>query len=78
MREWEYEPDAVGAAYLTDNGGRHIGPMADQFKELFNLGDSSKTINLIDAFGVCLSAIKALSARVRELEGMSADPIPAG
>lgn len=70
VKEWEYDPEKVGAAWAKDNVGKHIGPMADQFKEIFGLGDSDKTINMIDAFGVCLSAIKALSARVRELESL--------
>lgn len=63
VKEWEYKPGVTGPQ------GRHLGPMADQFAELFGLGEDHKTINMVDALGVCLSAIKALSARVRELEG---------
>lgn len=63
VKEWRYKAGVGGP------GGKHMGPMADQFKGLFELGDSDKTINMLDAVGVCLSAIKALSARVRELEG---------
>ncbi len=70
VKEWEYDPEKVGPAWAKENSGKHIGPMADQFKEIFGLGDSDKTINLLDAFGVCLSAIKALTARVRELESL--------
>lgn len=47
--------------------GPHIGPYAEDFKELFGVGDG-KTIANVDMFGVMLSAIKALSARVKELE----------
>lgn len=50
-----------------DGASEHIGPYAEDFKELFGLGDG-KVIPIVDAFGVCLSAIKALTARVNELE----------
>jgi len=48
--------------------GDHIGPMAQDFKELFGLGDSDKKIDLVDAFGVSLSAIKALLEQVHDLQ----------
>lgn len=60
--EWEYKPEA------NLPGGRHIGPMAQDFKATFNLGTDDKTINLLDGQGVLLQAIKELAARVRQLE----------
>ena len=45
----------------------HIGPYADDFRRIFGVGDGV-TINTTDALGVCLAAIKALSARVETLE----------
>ena len=45
----------------------HIGPYAEDFQAAFGVGDGV-TINPIDAIGVCLAAIKALSQRVEELE----------
>jgi hypothetical protein len=47
--------------------GPHIGPYAEDFQELFGVGDG-KTIALVDMFGVMLASIKALHGRVRELE----------
>lgn len=45
----------------------HIGPYAEQFKELFNVGDG-KSINIIDMFGVMLGSIKELSSQIKELK----------
>ena len=50
---------------------KHIGPYADEFRKAFGIG-SDFVIDPIDAFGVCLSAIKALTKRVQELEGNNA------
>ncbi len=67
VSQWEYDPAKTGTL-IDGNGGRHIGPMAQDFRELFGLGDTDTMINLVDAFGVALSAIKALSAKVHVLE----------
>lgn len=45
---------------------RHIGPMADQWKEVMELGDGH-TIDAIDANGVLLKCIQELSAEIEEL-----------
>lgn len=45
----------------------HIGPYADQFRDLFGVGDG-KTINLIDVCGVLLASVQALTARIKQLE----------
>ncbi|QLE86079.1 tail fiber domain-containing protein [Shewanella sp. Scap07] len=42
----------------TDNV--HMGPMAQQFYQLFGLGDSDKHISAVDSAGVSLAASKAL------------------
>jgi hypothetical protein len=47
----------------------HIGPYAEQFKDLFGVGDG-KTINLIDLFGVMLGSIKELSLEIKHLKGI--------
>jgi hypothetical protein len=60
--EWEYKPETNLPA------GRHIGPMAQDFKAAFDLGTDDKTINLLDGQGVLFQAIKELAARVRQLE----------
>ncbi len=57
--------------YKSETGldqGAHIGPYAEDFRAAFGIGDGV-TINTIDALGVCLAAIKALSERVAALEG---------
>jgi len=46
----------------------HIGPMAQDFKKAFKVGDSDKHIHVVDAIGVNLSAVKALDKKVRRLE----------
>lgn len=45
----------------------HLGPYAEEFKELFGVGDG-QTINIIDMFGVTLAAIKALTQKINQLE----------
>jgi len=61
VEAWRYKPE-------TGLGTQpHIGPYAEDFQAAFGVGDGV-TINPIDAIGVCLAAIKALSKRVEELE----------
>lgn len=50
---------------------KHIGPYAEEFRKTFGLG-SEFVIDPIDAVGVCLSAIKALTQRVENLEAANA------
>ena len=52
---WEF----IGA---TDN--RHIGPMAQDFKKAFGLGDTDKAISAMDMGGVALAAIQGLNQKV--------------
>src|SRR5579871_324090 len=58
---WRYKPE-TGLEQQT-----HIGPYAEDFRKAFGVGDGV-TISTIDAVGVCLAAIKALSERVGSLE----------
>jgi hypothetical protein len=58
---WRYKP-ATGLEQQT-----HIGPYAEDFKAAFGVGDGV-TISPIDAIGVCLGAIKGLTAKVEALE----------
>jgi len=51
-----------------EHGVRHIGPMAQDFMAAFNVGDSDRHINFIDANGVNLAAIKALNTKLEEKE----------
>lgn len=61
VESWTYKED----------GKQHIGPYAEDFKEIFGFGNW-KEIAGVDAIGVCLSAIKALTKRVKELEAANA------
>lgn len=45
----------------------HIGPYAQEFKDLFGVGDG-QSINIIDLFGVLLGSVKELSAKVKALQ----------
>lgn len=47
-----------------EHGVRHIGPMAQDFKATFNVGGSDKVIDMVDANGVILAAIKALNSNL--------------
>ena len=55
---WRYKGDKV----------KHVGPMAQDFKKAFGLGDSDKHIHIVDALGVNLSGLKALAKKVSALE----------
>jgi hypothetical protein len=46
---------------------KHMGPMAQDFKEMFGVGDGH-IIMTVDAVGVLYGAIQALATKVEELE----------
>ena len=56
IHRWTYNhnPDRV----------RHMGPMAEDFYALFNLGETDKGISGVDTSGVALAAIKALNSNL--------------
>ena len=56
-----------------DPGTVHVGPMAQDFKEAFGVGDSDKHIHTVDMFGVALASIQALAAKVDNLERQLAE-----
>lgn len=53
VKSWQYK--------ANDPDVRHIGPMAQDFREAFGLGNSDKKIAVIDGIGVSLASIKALN-----------------
>ncbi len=60
IKKWNYKDD-------LDNA--HIGPMAKDFNEAFDVnGRSSKLISFHDTAGIALRAIQELAAKVDELE----------
>ena len=58
ITEWNYKSD--------DDSVRHIGPMAQDFKAEFGVGDSDKHIHAVDMNGVSIAAIQALYAKLEE------------
>lgn len=57
----------VGTWELRDReDGRHIGPMAGEFAETFDLGNGHESIATVDADGVALAAIQGLAQRLDE------------
>jgi hypothetical protein len=64
VEEWTYRPG-------VEDGGRHIGPYAEDFAEATGRGDG-RTINLGDAVGVTMGAVQELDRKVTALaEGRS-------
>jgi hypothetical protein len=54
-------------SYVFEPGVNHIGPMAQDFNRLFGVGES-RTISTVDAFGVLIAAVKALTKEVESLK----------
>jgi hypothetical protein len=58
VSEWSYTEQGTGV--------RHLGPMAQDFRAAFGLGEDDKHISAVDEEGVALAAIKALQTEVAE------------
>jgi hypothetical protein len=52
ISRWRYRTE--------DDGVRHMGPMAQDFKQTFGLGDTDRAYHAVDAHGVAFAAIQAL------------------
>lgn len=57
ISEWQYK---------TQGEVRHIGPMAQDFREAFSLGRDERHIATVDADGVALAAIQGLNEKLEE------------
>ena len=55
--EWNY--------ISQDASIRHVGPMAQDFRAAFGLGEDDRHINTLDPDGISLKAIQALDARTQ-------------
>lgn len=55
---WRYKGDEA----------RHMGPMAEDFRDKFGLGRDADTINYLDAIGTLMAATQALAKKVDRLE----------
>ena len=60
ITSWNYKSD--------DKTVRHMGPMAQDFREAFELGTDDKTIAPVDTAGVSLAAIQALHERMKSMQ----------
>lgn len=58
-------------SYKDSGNVAHVGPMAQDFHEKFGLGDSDKTIHMVDAIGVLIASVQALASEVERLKGGS-------
>ena len=59
--------------YLGEGGVRHVGPMSQDFRAAFGLGNTDKGIASVDADGVALAAIQALKSELDALKKENAD-----
>lgn len=62
ISSWRYKAEAG-----QDDGQKHVGPMAQDFKGFFGLGDG-KSIPFVDGMGVNMRATQQLARKVRALE----------
>jgi hypothetical protein len=67
---WKYKDEIDAADHQP-----HIGPYAEDMQRLFGLGNG-REIFLMDAIGICLGSIQALSGRVQQLEGQLSELLP--
>jgi len=63
ISEWNYKVEGENV--------KHIGPMAQDFFEMFGLGKDNKSISTIDASGVALAAIKELHTKTKEIDRLN-------
>ncbi len=55
--------------YLGQRSGvSHIGPLADEFRAAFGVGEDDRTISTVDPDGIALAALKGLLERVAQQE----------
>jgi hypothetical protein len=60
LSTWRFQED--------HQGGRHMGPVAEDFYAAFGLGSGPTSIGTTDLSGVALAAVQTLAARNAELE----------
>ena len=54
--KWRFKDDGTGAS--------HIGPMAEDFFDLFGLGSDKRRISTVDSDGIALASIQALNQKL--------------
>jgi len=65
VSEWRFKDE--------QHARRHIGPIAEDFAETFDLGGTSSTVSMIDASGVAFAAIQGLYEVVQEKDATISD-----
>lgn len=65
IQGWRYTNEVAGV--------RHLGPMAQDFKAAFGLGQDDKFIAFVDEQGVALAAIQALNRKLDQRDAEIAD-----
>ena len=65
IQSWNYK--------TQDPSIRHIGPMAQDFRAAFNMGEDERHISSVDADGVALAAIQGLHEVVKEKDAELAE-----
>lgn len=63
IKSWRYKDGMMPG----DDGSKHVGPMAQDFKGFFGLGNGT-SIPAVDAFGVNMAATQQLARKVKRLE----------
>lgn len=58
IQGWRYTNEVAGV--------RHVGPMSQDFKAAFGLGNSDKIIGFVDEEGVALAAIQGLNQKLQD------------
>ena len=72
VEAWRYKEGVV-----NDGGEQHVGTYAEDFQKATGLGNG-KSINLMDAIGVTMGAVKELAEKVESIkEGPDGDEKPA-
>lgn len=67
-------PLATWSYIAQGEGVRHLGPMAQDFRAAFGLGENDTTISTLDADGVALAAIQGLNRKLEaEREALRAE-----
>jgi len=65
IHQWNYKSQ--------DSSVQHIGPTAQDFYDLFQVGDSRLTIATVDPDGIALAAIQELERRTRRIEQLESE-----
>jgi hypothetical protein len=64
IQSWSYT--------AQDASIRHIGPMAQDFRAAFEVGESEREINATDAYGVTMAAVQGLYRKIEERDDVIA------